>query len=155
MTAGGPLEIDREERRAWLGVLATAPAPLLGELVEKMPALPPCKTLRPAETGLVMARGRAGGSGQRFNLGEVTVTRAAVESPAGHVGHGYVQGRDKRHAELAATLDALLQDESRRAPLMAGVIGPLEALKNERREALARKAAATRVDFFTLVRGES
>ena len=146
-------EIAEDERRAWLGVLAKAPPEALLALVEPL-SLPACTPLRQAETGLVMARGRAGGSGQRFNLGEVTVTRAAVSSPAGHVGHGYVQGRDKRHAELAAILDALLQDAGERPALMAAVIRPLAAMQAERRERIARKAAATRVEFFTLVRGD-
>ena len=35
--------------------------------------------LRAAETGLVMLRGRIGGDGDPFNLGEATVTRAAVQ----------------------------------------------------------------------------
>ena len=110
--------------------------------------------LRQAEIGLVMARGRAGGTGQRFNLGEITVTRCAVRSADGHVGHGYVAGRDKRKAELVASFDALLQAPERRAALLARVVEPLAAVQASQRASQARKAAATRVDFFTLVRGE-
>src|SRR5919109_46754 len=114
---------------------------------------PALTLLRQPETGLVMARGRAGGTGQRFNLGEITVTRCAVQSADGHVGHGYVAGRDKRKAELVASFDALLQAPARRAALLSQVIEPLAAAQAAARATTARKAAATRVEFFTLVRG--
>ena len=146
---------DIEKRPYWLSVLAKARLDELESALEPIDGLPACTMLRAAEVGLVMARGRAGGSGQRFNLGEIPVTRCAVQSPAGHIGHGYVQGRDKRHAELAATMDALLQDETHQASLLASVIEPLAASASQRKEAIARKAEATRVEFFTLVRGES
>jgi alpha-D-ribose 1-methylphosphonate 5-triphosphate synthase subunit PhnG len=101
-----------------------------------------------------MARGRAGGTGQRFNLGEITVTRCAVQGADGHIGHGYVAGRDKRKAELVASFDALLQAPDRRAALLARVVEPLATAQAATRSATARKAAATRVEFFTMVRGE-
>jgi alpha-D-ribose 1-methylphosphonate 5-triphosphate synthase subunit PhnG len=101
-----------------------------------------------------MARGRAGGTGQRFNLGEITVTRCAVQSADGHIGHGYVAGRDKRKAELVASFDALLQAPAQRAALLSQVIEPLAAAQAAARATTARKAAATRVEFFTLVRGD-
>ncbi len=110
--------------------------------------------LRQPETGLVMARGRAGGTGQRFNLGEITVTRCAVQSAEGHVGYGYVAGRDKRRAELVASFDALLQAPVRRQELLQRVVEPLARTQAEAKTAQARKAAATRVEFFTMVRGE-
>lgn len=147
---------DREQRgrQAWLAVLAKAPVADIEAAVDRLDDRPSCTILRRPETGLVMARARAGGSGQRFNLGEIPVTRCSVQSPTGHIGHGYVQGRDKRHAELVATLDALLQDETQRPRLKREVIEPLAAAAAKRKRAVARKAAATRVDFFTLVRGE-
>lgn len=144
-------EVSR--RQSWLGVLAKARLDELEAVIQKLGDLPSCTVLRRPEVGLVMARGRAGGSGQRFNLGEIPVTRCAVQSPAGHIGHGYVQGRDKRHAELAATMDALLQDREKQAALLIDVIEPLAALATARKEAIRRKAEATRVEFFTMVRG--
>jgi len=96
-----------------------------------------------------MVRGRAGGDGAAFNLGEMTVTRCAVRL-GDVVGHAYVAGRDKRQAELAALLDAALQDPARRPALMAKVIAPLAAHQQAKHEAEARKAAATRVDFFAM-----
>jgi alpha-D-ribose 1-methylphosphonate 5-triphosphate synthase subunit PhnG len=77
-----------------------------------------------------------------------------VQSPAGHIGHGYVAGRDRRKAELVASFDALLQAPERRAGLLGRVVEPLAAAQAEARTATARKAAATRVEFFTMVRGE-
>jgi alpha-D-ribose 1-methylphosphonate 5-triphosphate synthase subunit PhnG len=141
-------------RKRWMGVLARASAAELEPLWQKHGAGAALALLRPSETGLVMVRGRAGGTGQRFNLGEMTVTRCAVEAPNGATGHAYVSGRDKRHAELAARFDALLQDPERRASLLAAVIEPLAEAEARRRAAVAAKAAATKVEFFTLVRGD-
>ncbi len=112
------------------------------------------ETLRPPETGLVMLRGRMGGTGAAFNAGEATVTRCAVRTATGHEGNAYVMGGNKDHARTAAICDALLQDESRRTDIEMHLIRPLEAILMERRAVAARKAAATKVDFFTLVRGE-
>jgi alpha-D-ribose 1-methylphosphonate 5-triphosphate synthase subunit PhnG len=115
---------------------------------------PEVEYLRPAETGMVMTRGRAGGTADRFNLGEMTVTRCSVRLDDGIVGHAYVSGRNKRHAELAAILDALLQREEAGDHVRRAIIEPLAARQAARRAELQTKAAATRVEFFTLVRGE-
>jgi alpha-D-ribose 1-methylphosphonate 5-triphosphate synthase subunit PhnG len=142
-----------EQRRRWLAVLARAETDQL-EACWAETGHPPITLLRHPEAGLVMARGRAGGTGQRFNLGEITVTRCAVQGADGHIGHGYVAGRDKRKAELVASFDALLQAPDRRAALLARVVEPLATAQAATRSATARKAAATRVEFFTMVRGE-
>jgi alpha-D-ribose 1-methylphosphonate 5-triphosphate synthase subunit PhnG len=144
---------EQEQRRRWLAVLARAATDRL-EFCWAETAPPALTLLRQPETGLVMARGRAGGTGQRFNLGEITVTRCTVQSADGHIGHGYVAGRDRRKAELIASFDALLQAPERRADLLGRVVEPLAAAQAEARMATARKAAATRVEFFTMVRGE-
>jgi alpha-D-ribose 1-methylphosphonate 5-triphosphate synthase subunit PhnG len=96
-----------------------------------------------------MVRGRAGGDGDAFNLGEMTVTRCALRLGA-HVGHAYIAGRDHAKARLAALLDAALQDSALHAACMQAVVEPLAATQQEARAAEARKAAATRVDFFTM-----
>jgi alpha-D-ribose 1-methylphosphonate 5-triphosphate synthase subunit PhnG len=149
----GTVDGTSDRRRRWLSVLAKAPVEEIEQVLAAIGGLPEMTLLRAPEVGLVMARGRAGGTGQRFNLGEVPVTRCSVKSD-GRIGHGYVRGRDKRHALLIARLDALLQTEDRQASLMAEVIAPLAAAQAERRATAARKAAATRVEFFTMVRGE-
>jgi alpha-D-ribose 1-methylphosphonate 5-triphosphate synthase subunit PhnG len=144
---------EQAQRRRWLAVLAKAARDQL-EACWAETGRPELVMLRQPEIGLVMARGRAGGTGQRFNLGEITVTRCAVRSADGHVGHGYVAGRDKRKAELVASFDALLQAPERHAALLARVVEPLAAIQASQRASQARKAAATRVEFFALVRGE-
>lgn len=112
--------------------------------------LPPYAILRGPEAGLVMLRGRAGGTGSPFNLGEATVVRCTVRSEAGQVGHAYRLGRELRAAELAAAVDAGLQDPARHGTLHEQVIAPLHAAQAESRALLARRAAATQVQFFTM-----
>ncbi len=135
-------------RKSWMAVLARAGA---DEITALLPSdLPAFRRLRGPEAGLVMLRGRAGGDGAAFNLGEMTVTRCTVRTEDGLTGHAYVAGRDGRQAELAALVDALLQDPARHNALHEAVIRPLAAAQASRRETTARKAAATRVDFFTM-----
>ncbi|WP_136645859.1 phosphonate C-P lyase system protein PhnG [Tabrizicola sp. YIM 78059] len=141
---------DAEARRAWIATLAKAPPARLAEL---MPELPPHDVLRSPEIGAVMVRGRTGGTGAAFNLGEMTVTRCSVQLPAGPVGHAWVQGRDKAHARRAAVIDALMQTEAAPA-LSARILAPLRTEAEARRAARAAKAAGTKVEFFTMVRGE-
>lgn len=145
---------DIARRRRWMSALAKAPRDTLEAAWCALPEQPAFETLRPPETGLLMTRGRAGGDGQRFNLGEMTVTRAAVRLACGIVGHGYVAGRDKRHAELAALFDALMQHARHHDALERTLIAPLTTAIDAARHDAARKAAATRVEFFTMVRGE-
>jgi alpha-D-ribose 1-methylphosphonate 5-triphosphate synthase subunit PhnG len=114
-----------------------------------------CDVIRPPESGLIMLRGRVGGSGDAFNIGEATATRCAVRSAKGHEGHAYIMGRNHAHAKLAAICDALMQDENYTAKVESLVIEPLQKIMDERRHESAQKTAATKVDFFTLVRGEN
>ena len=137
-----------------MAALASAPRDRLEQAWSRLASPPVFERLRAPETGLVMAQGRAGGTGQRFNLGEITVTRAAVRLDCGTVGHAYIAGRDKRRAELAAIFDALLQRPDEATSLHHELIDPLISERREARARTARKAAATRVDFFTMVRGE-
>lgn len=137
-------------RPVWMGLLARASPARLTQL---FPDLPPHDMLRPPEIGAVMVQGRTGATGQPFNLGEMTVTRCALRLSSGAVGHAHVQGRDKGHATRAAVLDALMQTEAANI-LTATILAPLQAEEVARRTARAAKAAATKVEFFTLVRGE-
>ncbi len=131
-----------------MAVLARATADEMTTAVQGR--LPPFTRLRGPEVGLVMLRGRAGGTGAPFNLGEATVARCTVRTADGRVGHAYCLGRDLRQAELAAALDAALQDPALTQELDATVIQPLAAAQAARRETLSRRAAATQVQFFTL-----
>lgn len=103
---------------------------------------------------MVMLRGRMGSTGAPFNLGEATVTRCAVRLPGGAEGHAYVLGRDHRHAHIAAVCDALLQQPERHDDVKAAVLDPIARALGERHAVDASKAAATKVDFFTMVRGD-
>lgn len=139
-----------QARRDWMGVLARADAARLADL---LPEVPGHDMLRPPEVGAVMVRGRVGGTGAPFNLGEMTVTRCVLRLACGAVGHAHVQGRDKRHAVRAAVVDALMQTEQA-ARIDAAVLAPLAQAEVARRATRAAKAAATKVEFFTMVRGE-
>lgn len=112
------------------------------------------ETVRPAEMGMVMLRGRVGGTGDAFNIGEVTLVRCAIRVGAA-LGVGYALGRDKRKAELIALLDAALQDEAHSAQLIRDVVEPLQRTQQSRRDAQSQAAASSKVDFFTMVRGEA
>ncbi len=140
-------------RQRWMGVLARASRADLETAMAGLSDLPREDVLRPAETGTVMLEGRAGGTGRRFNAGEAAVTRCVVRL-GGFPGFSYALGRDRVKAQLAARLDALLQDPARREVLLATVIAPLEQAQAQARDIASRKAAATKVEFFTLVRGD-
>lgn len=144
---------EQKARQGWMSVLAKAPPKRLAALFEAFGPAPDHTWLRPCEIGGVMVRGRAGGTGAPFNIGEMTVTRCALQLASGEVGHAYVQGRDKGHATRAALIDALMQTEQGGA-LRRAVLDPLEAEMAAGNAARAEKAAATKVDFFTMVRGE-
>ncbi len=142
------------DRQRWMGLLSRASPATLEQAWQAVTERPRYRFLRLPETGLVMVRARAGGTGQPFNLGEMTMTRCAVEIEGGAVGFGYVAGRDGRHAELAAVFDALMLDDRRRPRLEAEIITPLQRSLEAAKAAQAGRAAATRVEFFTVVRGD-
>jgi alpha-D-ribose 1-methylphosphonate 5-triphosphate synthase subunit PhnG len=139
-------------RQHWMAVLARATQGEIDALLQYAGPLPTHELLKAPETGTIMVEGRAGGAGRRFNLGEATVTRCVVRLEGGAMGFSYALGRDVRKARLAAITDALLQGESETGPLRHGV-KELADKQRAARELASRKAAATKVDFFTLVRG--
>lgn len=147
------MDRQTEDRKAWMGLLARAPEGRVSGLLAEAGLKAESTFLRPAEIGSVMVRGRAGATGAAFNLGEVTVTRCTLKLPCGAVGHGHVQGRHKPDAEAAALVDALMQTDQAEVVRLS-VLTPIEAEEKARRTARASKAAATKVEFFTMVRGE-
>ncbi len=155
-TAGAtPLSMEQERRRRWMGLFARASLATLERLWNGLGDKPAGYTyLRRPETGLAMVRARAGGDGESFNLGEITVSRCVVRLSDGTTGYGYTSDRRSRHAELAALFDALLQQPDRRARLESVLVTPVARELNEQRRQQAARAGATRVEFFTLVRGE-
>lgn len=145
---------DDAPRRAWLSTIAKAPLDDLEAAWARLSARPDYEFLRRPEIGLVMVRGRAGGGGRPFNMGEMTVSRSAVRLASGATGVGYVAGRSARHAELMAVLDAMLQDPARAPEVTRTVVEPLARALEERRARRSAEAAASKVEFFTMVRGE-
>ena len=144
---------ENAERKAWMGLLAKAPEGRVAALLDAAMTRPEFTWLRAPEIGSTMVRGRAGGTGTPFNIGEVTVTRCALTLASGEVGHAYIQGRRKSDAEAAALVAALMQTGQAGAVRKA-VLEPLEAERSAARVARANKAAATKVEFFTMTRGE-
>ncbi len=138
-------------RQAWMALLARAPLALLEEALAAQ-ALLPCTWLRKPETGLVMVRGRAGGTAEKFNLGEATVTRCTLRLEDGNTGVAYILGRSQRHAHLAALADALLQDSDQHAHWNAHLLAPIAQALDEKRAEQQRQAQATKVEFFTVAR---
>ena len=141
-------------RREYMRLLSHAPVEELENFLSGLDELPTWKLLRGPESGLVMVRGRISGEGTLFNVGEALVTRCVVTLPGDACGCGYVLGESPRHAELAALCDALWQQEAY-AGLFDRELKPrLEGVLRERERLAAEEAAPTKVDFFTLVRGE-
>lgn len=144
-------------RTRWMALLARAPLGLLESALQDH-AKRPARWLRTPETGLMMVQGRAGGTGERFNLGEVTVTRCALrveaDSPTADatVGVAYVLGRSHRQVQLAALADALLQDPVQQPLLDTHLLEPIRAHLRSTHATRQARAASTKVDFFTVAR---
>ena len=156
-----PVRAERMARREWMAVLARTPREHIREALDAAlgSASPPAfDWLRAPEIGLAMVRGRIGGTGDAFNAGEVTVTRATLRlrMPDGSapVGVAVHMGRDKERAKLAALIDAMLHVPALEAPLHERLLRPLAARIAERRAHRQAQAARTKVEFFTMVRGD-
>ncbi|MEM8626408.1 MAG: phosphonate C-P lyase system protein PhnG [Pseudomonadota bacterium] len=161
------LSTGRWSRADWIGLFGRAPTAALAAAWDTLELSPAYTLVRPPEAGMVMVRGRAGGTGAPFNLGEMTVTRCVVAldvtSPGTHAaepaapihGFAYVAGRREHHALRAALMDGLLQSGTGRDAIERDVLDVLAAGETAERAARARDVAATKVDFFTMVRSES
>jgi alpha-D-ribose 1-methylphosphonate 5-triphosphate synthase subunit PhnG len=144
---------QQSRRQAAMAVLAHADTADIASRLEAV-AVPVHENLREPENGLVMVRGRVGGDGRPFNLGEATVSRAAVRLATGEVGFGYTLGRDRQKAQMIALCDALIQNSDYAGAIEHEVLAPLRAAVASARQQKAAETAATRVDFYTMVRGE-
>jgi alpha-D-ribose 1-methylphosphonate 5-triphosphate synthase subunit PhnG len=141
-------------RRAAMRLLVEAETEELATLLAGLGGLPAHENVRAPETGLVMVRGRIGGDGSPFNVGEATVSRATVRLESGEMGFGYVLGRDREKARLVALCDVLSRCSRYSAVLEDKVLAPLRRRIDADRQQVAERTAATRVDFFALVRGD-
>ncbi|WP_256379780.1 phosphonate C-P lyase system protein PhnG [Chelativorans sp. ZYF759] len=146
--------VDVLERRKRMAVLAGAAGDELRRLWRGACVAVEAIPVRGPETGLATVRGRIGGGGSPFNVGEVTVTRATVRLPDGRIGHAYAIGRDHEKARISATIDALCHDPVWASRLEAAVVAPLAAAQQAADTRKREETAATKVDFFTMVRGE-
>jgi alpha-D-ribose 1-methylphosphonate 5-triphosphate synthase subunit PhnG len=144
---------ERGRRRA-AGLLAKALLTELQDAWDALPEKPQVKPVRGPETGLIMVRGRIGGGGAPFNLGEATVTRATVLLASGTAGHAQALGTSREKVRLAAAFDALWQEDASRSWVEKTLLVPIEARIAAEDRRKAEETAATRVDFFTMVRGE-
>ncbi|WP_192458260.1 phosphonate C-P lyase system protein PhnG [Musicola keenii] len=142
-------------RQRWLSVLAHSDPAQLRHRWRQLGLHPAWQTVRAPEIGLARLQGRMGGTGSRFVLGDMTITRAVIRLDDGTCGYSYVMGRDKPHAELCALIDGLLLQQGESGALHQQLIAPLAADRAERLQQRAREVAASRVDFFTLVRGDN
>ena len=151
-----PTEPNADDaRRRWLALLAQAPRAELARQAPPIIADHRFDTLRPPEVGLVMLRARIGQHGDRFNIGETTVTRCVLRHrPTGGgaptAGVGCVLGRDEERARGVAALDALLQVQALHPLLAAQVLAPLAGSLAAQRAVRQARVAASRVRFDTL-----
>ena len=144
-----------DERKWWMGILARATAQDLYALHSFIPPKESYRLIKKPEIGTVMVEARAGGAGRRFNFGEASVTRCVVQLVSGELGFSYALGRDKGKAEQAALIDAILQSGD--AYVKSTIFSILKAIEEKHlatKDLQSRKAAATKVNFFTLVRGD-
>lgn len=145
--------IESGQQKRVIDVLAHASAKQVSRHFSALKEIPQWNFVRKPETGLVMVRGRMGGTGGAFNFGEVTVTRAVVSLETGETGFAYSLGRDAKKAELAAVVHALWKT-GRREEIDRTVITPLERDIDQARTKIREEVEPTKVDFFTLVRGD-
>lgn len=149
------MHFDTATRQRWMRVLAQSQPAALAARMSALSLAPDYDTLRAPEIGLVQIQARMGGTGERFFAGDATLTRAAIRLNSGTLGYSYVLGRDKAHAERCAVIDALLQEQPYFQTLMEILIAPLEADHAARIAARQAEVNTSRVDFFTLVRGDN
>ncbi|VVT09851.1 phosphonate C-P lyase system protein PhnG [Hoeflea sp. EC-HK425] len=153
-TPDGNVATDIARRQRLLSVLARAPSKDLVSRWKQTGLDPSVELLRGPESGLVALQGRAGGTGQPFHVGEVSATRVTVRIGSGQVGHAMISGRDARKAQLVAVIDALAQDPGHAELVEREIVAPLEQLERAADARIRQETAATRVNFFTMVRGE-
>ncbi len=144
--------VPANDRQEALGVLAGATMQDLSAAWATWQNQPQVQMIRGPEIGLIMLRGRTGGGGAPFNLGEATVSRASVRIETGEIGHGYCLGRDLDKSKLIAIIDALYQREPDNIEF--AILRPLRDIAFAAESKQRDETAATKVEFSTMVRGE-
>ncbi|OEF28979.1 phosphonate C-P lyase system protein PhnG [Vibrio rumoiensis] len=141
-------------RQQWMSTLATADFDQLTTLWQAQHYTPDYQLIRAPEIGLAQVQARMGGTGNRFNVADITVTRCVVKLASGDLGYSYLSGRNKPHAQLAAVIDGLMQSETYQQELMLSIIKPLQMSREKKHTQRQQQVASSKVDFFTLVRGD-
>ncbi|MRS16737.1 phosphonate C-P lyase system protein PhnG [Enterobacteriaceae bacterium RIT691] len=149
------MHFDTATRQHWMSALAHSEPQQLADLMQTLKLAPEYDAIRAPESGLVQIQARMGATGARFFAGDATLTRATVRLQDGTLGYSWVLGRDKAHAERCALIDALLQTSAHFHSLMETLIAPLDAHRAARIAARHAEVNTSRVDFFTLVRGDN
>jgi alpha-D-ribose 1-methylphosphonate 5-triphosphate synthase subunit PhnG len=145
---------SHDERIGLMRICAYAHDAELERAVDEFGAGLQIDEIRAPQTGLVMLKGRIGGTGSAFNAGEATVTRAVISIRGCATGYSWMLGRSAKRARLAAIVDALGQNSANLVTLNRVLVEPVSRRLAQAAALNAEQVAATRVDFFTLVRGE-
>lgn len=143
-----------KSRKRRFAILSQAPNKVFANLWSAMGLDPEFEILRGPETGLVSLRGRIGGGGAPFPFGDATATRATVKLKDGRIGHSALLGRNAPRVTIAAVVDALCLNSADEERIEREFIAPLADAISQHDKKMSAQAAATKVDFFTMVRGE-
>ena len=139
-------------RPEWISIFSKTNESLLKNSLDHINFKENYDVLLGPEIGSIMIQGRAGGSGDKFNLGEATLTKCIVKFQE-KTGYSYHLGRNLIKSEYGAILDALMQIESYHSKLLMYVKEFQEEIQKEKTKIIAG-SSESKVDFFTMVRGD-
>lgn len=142
------------QRQKNLSVLAKAPFSNMLEYWKGISVDATFNFLKKPEVGMAMVRAQAGGGGENFNMGEMTITRCVVRLDSAEIGYGIVVGRSKQKSELVALIDACWQKKSLKEIIEDKIIKPLYHIQVCKEKNISDNTESSKVNFFTMVRGE-
>lgn len=145
---------NHARRQHWMSVLARADWADIEHRWKSVGIDLPYTILREPEIGLAQIRGKMANKGDVFNVGDTTITRASVQFKNDVVGHCYTMGRNLDKALTCAVIDGVLQHDQHNQVVMDAVIAPLQQAFIEKRKHRKQEIETSKVDFFTLVRGD-
>jgi len=143
-----------EDRKALLATLANTESQALVSAWRALEIEPEYTLLKQPEIGMVMVKAKTGGNGSPFNMGEMTVTRTVLQLHSHEMGYGYTAGRDKDKSLTIALIDACYQVEGWQEQIEEKLVQPLRKDLQQARSQHQETVDRTKVNFFTMVRGE-
>lgn len=155
-----------KKRQLLLSVLSKSAFNDIDNFWQTLSITPSYTLLKTPEVGMTMVRAKTGGAGQEFNMGEMTVTRTVIrldsiescseseKTQAGIIGFGYTAGRETKKSELIAVIDACFQLSAYAELIEEKILQPLSEQLQEKETLQSEKVDSTKVNFFTMVRGE-